>query len=149
MNFCDTTVEQLATEVRTGKRSAATLMQETLERIRQCNPTFNALVAMVDDDRLITQAHAIDERVVHGEDPGPLAGVPTAVKDLENVAGLRTTFGSRLFADSPPASRDSIVVQRLRAAGALIVGKTNTPEFGCKGVTDNLLFGATRNTSTW
>ncbi|MGH8112770.1 MAG: amidase [Rhodanobacteraceae bacterium] len=145
MNFCDITVEQLAAEVRTGKRSAATLMQETLERINEHNPKVNALVAMVDDERLLAQAHAIDRRVARGEDPGPLAGIPTAVKDLENVAGLRTTFGSRLFADSPPASRDSIVVQRLRTAGAVIVGKTNTPEFGCKGTTDNLLFGATRN----
>lgn len=145
MNFCDTTVEQLAGDIRTGRRSAATLMQETLEHIRQANPKVNALVTMVDDEQLLAEARAIDRRVAHGEDPGPLAGIPTAVKDLEDVAGLRTTFGSRLFADNPPAPHDSIVVQRLRAAGALIVGKTNTPEFGCKGATDNPLFGATRN----
>src|SRR5699024_1329478 len=87
----------------------------------------------------------IDQRVAHGDDPGPLAGIPVAVKDLEDVAGLPTTFGSVLFADAAPARQDSIGVQRLRAAGAIVVGKTNTPAFGCKGTTDNPLFGPTRN----
>ena len=79
------------------------------------------------------------------DDPGPLAGVPVAVKDLEDVRGLPTTYGSALYADGDPADGDSVLVERMRTAGAVIIGKTNTPEFGCKGTTDNPLFGATHN----
>ncbi|HLQ84953.1 MAG TPA: amidase [Salinisphaeraceae bacterium] len=145
MDFRDTTVEQLARAIRTGERAAEQLAEATMARIEQENPQYNAFVALVEHDQVLAAARAIDQRVAAGEDPGPLAGIPVGVKDLEDVAGLRTTFGSRLHAEQPPAAQDSIGVQRLRTAGALIVGKTNTAEFGCKGSTDNLLFGPTRN----
>ena len=87
----------------------------------------------------------IDERIAAGEDVGPLAGVPLAVKDLEDAAGYVTTQGSVAFAGDPPATVDSPLVERLRAAGCVVVGKTNTPELGWKPDTVNELFGATRN----
>lgn len=145
MDFRDITVEQLAREIRTGTRSAEQVAHDTLARIAQYNARLNAFVALVDTDAILESARAIDGCVAGGNDPGPLAGVPVGVKDLEDVAGLRTTYGSKLFADSAPAQRDSIGVQRLRSAGAIIIGKTNTPEFGCKGTTDNRLFGPTLN----
>src|SRR4030095_2701067 len=82
--------------------------------------------------------------ILSGEPLGPLHGVPVSVKDLIFTRRLRTTAGSRLLADHVP-EEDAVAVERLRGAGAIIVGKTNTPEFGFKGVTDNPLFGATRN----
>ena len=78
-----------------------------------------------------------------GGDPGPLAGISVLVKDLEDVAGMRTTQGSALFADAPVAARDGLTPSRLRAAGAVIVGKTNLPEFATEGYSANLIFGAT------
>ncbi|MCU1398394.1 MAG: putative amidase, partial [Acidimicrobiales bacterium] len=90
-------------------------------------------------------ADALDRRIAAGEGAGPLAGVPLGVKDTEDVIGLPTTYGSRLWADAPRARRDSVLVARLRAAGCVIVGKTNTPELAAKGTTDNPLFGVTRN----
>ncbi|GAB3686161.1 amidase [Salinisphaera aquimarina] len=145
MDFRDTTIEELAGAIRKGERSAEQVMQSTLANIARQNPALNAFIAFVDPDRALEQARAIDARVARGYDPGALAGVPVGVKDLEDVEGLRTTRGSLLFADAVPAADDSIAVRRLRAAGAVVVGKTNTPEFGCKGSTDNLLFGATLN----
>jgi Asp-tRNA(Asn)/Glu-tRNA(Gln) amidotransferase A subunit family amidase len=105
---------------------------------------LNAFVA-VDFESALEQAEGIDRKLAAGGRAGPLAGVPLGVKDLEDAAGFVTTFGSALFADAPPAVDDSILVARLRAAGCVIVGKTNTPEFGWKGATDNALFGPTRN----
>ncbi len=145
MDFRDTTIDVLASAIRSGKRSAEQVMQGTLERIAEENPALNAFVLLVEPERVLAEARAIDAQIARGEDPGPLAGVPTGVKDLEDVEGLQTTYGSALYAGTPAAARDSIGVQRLRAAGALVVGKTNTPEFGCKGAADNRLFGATLN----
>src|ERR1700676_1308925 len=86
-----------------------------------------------------------DAQVAAGVDPGPLAGIPIGVKDLEDAAGYVTTHGSPAFADRPPASSDSALVARLVAAGCVVVGKTNTPELGWKADTDNALFGPTLN----
>jgi Asp-tRNA(Asn)/Glu-tRNA(Gln) amidotransferase A subunit family amidase len=96
-------------------------------------------------DGAIADAREIDRRVARGEDPGPLTGLPFLVKDIEDAAGLPTTFGSLLFADAPPAVADGIAAARLRRAGAILVGKTNTPEFAMAGHTANRLFGATVN----
>ena len=90
-------------------------------------------------------AASIDEQVASGADPGPLAGIPIGVKDLEDASGFVTTQGSALFADGQPAHTDSPLVARLVAAGCVVVGKTNTPELGWKADTDNALFGPTLN----
>jgi aspartyl-tRNA(Asn)/glutamyl-tRNA(Gln) amidotransferase subunit A len=99
----------------------------------------------VDIERARRDAASIDERLAHGDDPGPLAGIPVGVKDLEAVEGFVTTYGSVLRANDAPATMDCVHINRMRSAGAIILGKTNTPEYGHKGLTDNLLFGDTRN----
>jgi amidase len=115
-----------------------------LERIEAVNPRVNAIVSPRPEAAL-AEAAVADERAASDPDRlGPLHGLPIAIKDLEDTAGIRTTYGSAAFADNVPAI-DSLVVQRLRAAGAIIVGKTNTPEFGVGSHTFNEVFGATRN----
>jgi Asp-tRNA(Asn)/Glu-tRNA(Gln) amidotransferase A subunit family amidase len=115
-----------------------------LDRIGRLNPDLNAVIALRGDES-IAEASAMDGRKHSAAELGPLAGVPLLVKDLEDVAGMRTTQGSVLFADAPPAGVDGLVPGRLRAAGAIVVGKTNLPEFAAEGFTSNLLFGTTRN----
>ena len=144
MDFRETTVADLAARVRDGEVGSRELVQAALDRIEALNPQVNAFVA-VDAEAALRDAAAIDELVAAGEDPGPLAGVPIGVKDLEDATGFVTTMGSATRADGPPAAVDSILVARLRAAGCVVVGKTNTPEFGWKGDTENPTFGATRN----
>jgi aspartyl-tRNA(Asn)/glutamyl-tRNA(Gln) amidotransferase subunit A len=137
-------VVDLAASVRAGHRSARELTEQSLAAIEQTNAAVNAFVA-VDGDRALREAAAIDQIVASGGDPGPLAGIPLGVKDLEDVAGYRTTHGTPLFADSPPATADSPLVARLRAAGCVVVGKTNTSELACTANTTNDLFGPTNN----
>jgi aspartyl-tRNA(Asn)/glutamyl-tRNA(Gln) amidotransferase subunit A len=144
MDFRRTSVAELATQVQAGELSARELVAHALDRIEALNPVINAFCA-VDGDRALAEAAALDERVAAGEQIGPLAGIPLGVKDLEDAAGFVTTFGSALHAGDAPAASDSAHVARLRAAGCIVVGKTNTPEHGFKGVTDNPTFGATRN----
>ena len=144
MDFRTESLADLATQVRSKQIASRELTEHALARIEQLNPQVNAFVA-VDGDRALAEAAAIDERVARGEDPGPLAGIPIGVKDLEDAAGFVTTHGSPLHADDPPAATDSILVARLRARGCVIVGKTNSPEFGWKADTQNEVFGATRN----
>jgi aspartyl-tRNA(Asn)/glutamyl-tRNA(Gln) amidotransferase subunit A len=133
----------LADEVRAGTLAARELVAHALERIATLNPIVNAFVA-VDGERAMAAAAAVDEAVASGHDPGPLAGIPLAVKDLEDAEGFVTTHGSVTHGDSP-AQADSPLVARLKAAGCVVVGKTNTPEFGWKADTDNALFGRTLN----
>ncbi|MCC7366637.1 MAG: amidase [Dehalococcoidia bacterium] len=133
----------IAEAVRTRHISAREAVQAALDRIVAANSALNAFVHL-DAEAALRAAAAVDERVARGEDPGPLAGVPIGVKDLEDAAGMPTTNGSRAYAGQV-AHRDSVQVARLRAAGAIPLGKTNTPEFGYKGFTENQLFGATRN----
>lgn len=135
---------ELAEAVRGRRVSAVELVRMSLERIERHNAALNAVIALRADEAL-AEAEALDARIGAGEDPGPLAGVPALVKDMEGVAGMRTTFGSLLYADAPPATSDGLIPRRLRAAGAIVVGKTNLPEFAFQGYTDNLLFGPTRN----
>ncbi len=118
-------------------------MRAALDRIERLNPALNAVVALRAEEAL-AEARSIDH-AKGGEDGKPLAGVPVLVKDLEDVAGMRTTQGSVVFADSAPAKADGLVPSRLRAAGAIVVGKANLPEFATEGFTSNLLFGTTRN----
>ncbi len=144
MDFRTASVVGLASQVRNGEVAAAELVDHALERIAVENPTINAFVA-VDEERARAAAAAVDGQVAAGRDPGPLAGIPLGVKDLEDAAGFVTTHGSAAFSQDPPASRDSALVARLVAAGCVVVGKTNTPELGWKADTDNGVFGPTRN----
>ena len=120
------------------------LVTECLSRIERHNPAINAVVA-VRSEAARDDAAAIDARRDRGESLGPLAGIPCLVKDLEDVAGMVTTKGSVLLAADPAAARDGLATQRLTAAGAVVVGKTNLPEFAAEGFTSNLLHGTTRN----
>jgi aspartyl-tRNA(Asn)/glutamyl-tRNA(Gln) amidotransferase subunit A len=144
MDFRRTTVAALAGDVAARRISAREVVQVALDRIEAIDPQVNAFVA-VDGDLALADAAAIDERIAAGEQVGPLAGIPIGVKDLEDARGFRTTHGSAVYADGPPATDDSPLVDRLRAAGCVVVGKTNTPELGHKGDTTNPLFGSTRN----
>jgi aspartyl-tRNA(Asn)/glutamyl-tRNA(Gln) amidotransferase subunit A len=144
MDFRKISVVELAAMVRQGAVSARELTGHALERIATLNPIVNAFVA-VDADRALEQAAAVDQIVATGGDPGPLAGIPIGVKDLDDAAGYRTTHGSALYAEAPAAVSDSVHVARLRAAGCVVVGKTNTSEFGWSANTTNALFGPTRN----
>jgi len=144
MDFRRTSLAELADSVRHKEVSAREVTAAALARIEKLNPQINAFVA-VDGERALEQAAAVDQIVASGGDPGPLAGVPIGVKDLEDAAGYRTTYGSPMFANDPIAEHDSVLVARLRAAGCVVVGKTNTPDFGWTAKTENALFGATKN----
>jgi len=123
-----------------GELSALELMDATLARIEAVNPTVNAIVSLRDGDRLRDEARAMD----NAPRSGWLHGMPIAIKDLANAAGLPTSMGSKLFAGQE-AESDDLMVARLRRAGAIIIGKTNTPEFGLGSHTFNSVHGATRN----
>ncbi len=135
-------VEQ-ARLLRTGALSAREVVEAHLRRIDTENPAVNAVVTVV-GDRALSAATEADARQARGERLGPLHGVPIAHKDLVRTAGIRTTFGSPIFADLVPED-DELLVERIRDAGAIVVGKTNTPEFGAGSQTFNPVFGATRN----
>ena len=144
MDFRRETLTDLVADVRSGRRTARELTVHALERIEALNPAVNAFVA-VDADDALEAAARIDDAVAGGEDPGPLAGIPIGVKDLDDAAGFVTSYGSAVFAGGPVADEDSPLVARLRAAGCVVVGKTNTPELGWKADTDNATFGPTCN----
>ncbi len=144
MDFRTTTVAALAADVSAKRTSARELVTSALARIEEIDPRVNAFVA-IDGERALADAGAIDARLAAGEDIGPLAGIPIGVKDLEDAAGFRTTQGSAVYGDAPIATLDSPLVERLKAAGCIVIGKTNTPELGHKADTINPLFGATCN----
>ena len=123
--------------------SPVELMDATLARIDTADAKLNAFVAMRSREALVADARAAEARIARGE-ARPLEGIPLGVKDLEDAEGLATTHGSLPLRDHMP-ERDSVQVERLRAAGAIVVGKTNAPEFGHTALTKNLLFGVTRN----
>ncbi|HEX4817074.1 MAG TPA: amidase [Nonomuraea sp.] len=130
---------ELAHLIRSGQVSSVEVVQACLDRVDEVNPRVNAVVTLVAEQALAA-AKAADAR----GPGGPLHGLPVAHKDLVDTAGIRTTYGSPLFADHVPDT-DALVVRRLRAAGAITLGKTNTPEFGTGSHTVNEVFGATRN----
>ena len=129
--------------VRSREISARELLEAHLDRIERLDPAINAIVT-VDADGARAAADAADAALAAGEDVGPLHGLPVAHKDTHATGGMRTTWGSPLHADTVPA-RDELVVARLRAAGAIRVGKTNVPEFAAGSHTFNPLFGPTHN----
>ena len=124
--------------------SCRAVMQAYLQQIDTFNPIVNAIVSRVDSDQLLLQADARDQQLARGESLGWMHGFPQAIKDLTPTAGIVTTYGSAAFVDSVP-SRDAVMVRRMKAAGAILIGKTNTPEFGLGSQTYNAVFGITRN----
>ena len=143
MDFREQSMRSVAERVNQGETTAVAVVTDALDAIEQLNPSLNAFCA-VDPEHALQAAAEVDARRSRG-DHLPLAGVPFGVKDLEDAAGYVTSFGSAFHVDDAPAASDSELVRRLRQAGAVVVGKTNTPEFGYKGKTDNVPFGATKN----
>ena len=137
------TISSLLDAMARKEFSSEELVRTTYARIDETQATLNAFVSLRESAQVLAEARASDERRRRGE-AGLLEGLPLGVKDLEDVAGLVTTHGSVPFKDHV-AQCDSVQVERLRAAGAIVVGKTNTPEFGYTAITKNLLFGETRN----
>ncbi|NLD53391.1 MAG: amidase [Burkholderiaceae bacterium] len=134
----------LSQAIRDRRLSCRELMEAVLARIAQCNPRHNAIVSPRPDDELLAEADRHDALLAEGRWLGVLHGIPQAIKDLAMTRGLRTTLGSRILKDNVPAG-DSLFVERMRAAGAILIGKTNTPEFGLGSQTYNDVHGITRN----
>lgn len=134
---------ELVSEIRNRRISPVELMKAVIERMAETHTDLNAVVAMRDTDALMADARVSEARVMNGS-AGPLEGVPLGVKDLEDAEGLITSMGSIPFRDNM-AEVDSTQVARLRKAGAIVFGKTNTPEFGSNAISTNLVFGATRS----
>ncbi len=147
MTSADLTVESTAREmaraVRDREISARELLELHLARIEERNPELNALVSL-DPDRARDGAARADEHLASGGEPGALHGLPFAFKDTHAVAGWRTTYGSPLFADHVP-EQDELLVERVRGAGAVVIGKSNVPEFAAGSHTFNTVFGTTLN----
>jgi aspartyl-tRNA(Asn)/glutamyl-tRNA(Gln) amidotransferase subunit A len=137
------TLNELTETLRTRKASPVELMEAVLARIDETQADLNAVVAMYDREQLRAEARAAEQRIGRGE-ARPLEGIPLGVKDLEDAKGLVTSQGSLPFRHNV-AQRDSTQVERLRAAGAIVVGKTNAPEFGYTAITKNLVYGVTRS----
>src|SRR5262245_10913010 len=141
--LCELSAIELASRIRRKQVSAREVMTAHLARIEHINPKVNAIVTLV-AERAMADAARADELTATGGTLGVLHGLPIAHKDLFDTAGIRTTKGSRLYRDTVPA-KDALMVTRERAAGAITVGKTNTPELGAGSQTFNEVFGATRN----
>src|SRR5690349_17269389 len=134
---------ELAQIIRTRAISPDEVLDAHLLAIERYNPKLNAIVTLA-NEQAQDAARAAEVAVTKGGTLGALHGLPVAIKDVTLTAGIRTTFASQLFKDNVP-SHDAEVVRRLKAAGAIILAKTNTPEFACGANTNNALFGPTRN----
>ena len=141
--LCDLSAIELAARIRRKDVSAREVMAAHLARIERINPKVNAIVTLV-AERAMADAARADELAARGGPLGVLHGLPVAHKDLVDTAGIRTTRGSLFYRDNVP-THDALIVTRIRAAGAITCGKTNTPEFGAGSQTFNSVFGATRN----
>jgi len=141
--LCDRTARELVRAMKAREVSAREVLQAHLARIDRWNPVVNAIVTRTTEEAY-ERATALDEALARGDESGALHGLPIAHKDLVETAGVRTTYGSLVFADNVPEV-DEPFVSRIREAGAVMVGKTNTPEFGAGSHTFNAVFGATRN----
>lgn len=141
--LCFLTATELAQRIRTKALSCREVMETHIAQIERVNPQVNAVVTFLPEQAL-QQARAADETLAKGVRPGPLYGLPIAHKDLVLTKGIRTTLGSPIFKDFVP-DQDEIIVERLRSAGAITIGKTNTPEFGAGSQTFNEVFGETLN----
>ena len=141
--ICFRTAVDLADLIRRRELSATEVLEAHLGQIERVNPKVNAIVTLVAEQAL-DGALKLDARLSRGEEVGPLAGLPVAHKDLFLTKGIRTTFGSPIYQDQVP-TENALIVERLQAADALTVGKTNTPEFGAGSQTFNKVFGRTLN----
>ena len=141
--LCFLPAHELASRIRARDFSALEVMDAHIGQIERVNPAVNAIVTFLPEQGRAA-ARAVDAAFARGEDPGPLAGLPVAHKDLILTKDIRTTFGSPIYKNFVPDT-DAIIVERLRKAGAITIGKTNTPEFGAGSQTFNTVFGATRN----
>ena len=139
----DSTAREQAAAVRRREISARELLDLHLARIAERNPELNAIVSL-DEERAREGAAAADEALANDAEIGALHGLPFAFKDTHDVAGWRTTYGSPLFADHVPEA-DELIVERIRAAGVVVIGKTNVPEFAAGSHTFNRVFGTTLN----
>ncbi len=150
-DLCFTAARKLARMIRSRQISAAEAVQAFVAQIERVNPKVNAIVTFL-PERAVKEAKRLDARLARAKGKagrgapglGPLAGLPIAYKDMVDTAGIRTTYGSPIYRDHVPA-RDALLVERLRAAGAITIGKTNTPEFAAGSQTFNPVFGATLN----
>jgi amidase len=143
-DICDLCAVEMARLIHGKKLSCREVMAAHLKRIQGVNTKVNAIVTLVPEEQLMAQALAADESLAQGKWQGPLHGMPVAAKDLHETKGIRTTYGSPLFRDHVP-DFDCLVVEREKKAGAIIVGKSNVPEFGFGSQTFNKVFGASRN----
>ena len=144
--LCDLGARRLARLIRTRKLSASEVMRAFIARIERVNPQVNAIVTFL-PERALAEARRLDRRLARrggGDGLGPLAGLPIAYKDMVPTRGIRTTFGSPIYRDHVPLE-DHLLVERLSAAGVILLGKTNTPEFAAGSQTFNPVFGATLN----
>ena len=142
-SICFLTAAEIAKKIRKGEISAVQTMEAHLAQIERINPQVNAIVTLV-PELALEEARKADEKQAKGGNIGPLHGLPVAHKDLVPTKGIRTTFGSLVFQDFIP-EEDALLVERLREGGAIMLGKTNTPEFGAGSQTFNRVFGVTRN----
>lgn len=143
-DICFMTATEMARRIRAGELSCREVMQAHLARIERVNPKVNAIVTQISSEQVLAAADAADKALARGENTGPLHGLPIAHKDLVPTRNLRTTWGSPIFKDFVP-DHDGLIVQRLKNAGAITIGKTNTPEFGAGSQTFNQVFGETLN----
>ena len=142
LNF--SAAQNLASRIRRRDISALEVMQAFLGQIERVNPRVNAIPTLRPQGELLDEAREADRALARGDAAGPLVGLPFAIKDLALTKGLRTTRGSRIYQDFVPDT-DELYVERFKRAGAIIIGKTNTPEFGAGSQTFNEVFGATLN----
>src|SRR5256884_2335013 len=141
--LCFLTAVELADRIRRRDVSVTEVVEAHLAQIERVNPKVNAIVTLT-AERALAEARAKDAALARGDAAGPLFGLPVAHKDLVPTKGIRTTFGSPIYRDYIP-EQDALLVERLRAAGAITIGKTNTPEFGAGSQTFNEVFGRTLN----
>lgn len=143
-SITDMTARELSLAIHGRKVSCKEVMEAYLERIERVNPGLNAIVALRNRDELLAEADGMDRCLASGGDCGWMHGFPQAIKDLEETEGIVTTYGSPILKDYVPAA-DSDMVARIKGAGAIVIGKTNTPEWGYGSQTYNNVYGATAN----
>jgi amidase len=144
MDITELSASALSRAIHAREVSCREVMQATLARVAEINPIHNALVSLREPDVLLREADARDGELARGASAGWMHGIPQAIKDMASTAGLRTTLGSPLLRDHVPAE-DGLMVARMKAAGCIVIGKSNTPEFGLGSHTYNAVFGITRN----
>jgi amidase len=143
-DICFMTATEMAQRIRARELSCREVLQAHLTHIDRINPKVNAIVTQMPPEQVLAAADTADKSLARGENTGPLHGLPIAHKDLVPTKDMRTTFGSRIYKDFVP-DHDGLIVQRLKKAGAISIGKTNTPEFGAGSQTFNQVFGETVN----